>query len=109
MLTGMPHRILNKTQIREWREYRGLTQEALASRLEMSAANLSRIETGKQPYNQETLEAIAEALRCEAADLVMRHPPGSEQHDLWAVVRGLSPEQRKQAVRVLKALGETAA
>lgn len=90
--------------IRQWRAHRGLTQEQLASRLEMSAANLSRIETGKQDYTQETLEAIAEALNCEPADLVMRHPPGSEQHELWSVVQGLAPEQRKTAVRLLKAI-----
>lgn len=52
-----------KTYFREWREHRGLTQEQLASRLETSVASISRIESGNQPYTQDVLEALADALK----------------------------------------------
>jgi transcriptional regulator with XRE-family HTH domain len=55
-----------RTFFREWREYRGLTQEQLAGRLETSVASISRIEKGTQPYTQDVLEALAEALATEA-------------------------------------------
>lgn len=55
----MPRRIANGRKklphfIRQWRKHRGLSQEKLAERLGMSAANLSRVESGKQPYTQQS-------------------------------------------------------
>lgn len=105
----MPPRIGSKTKrrphfIREWREHRGLTQERLADRLGTSKASLSRIETGKQPYTQDVLEAVAGALGCQAADLLMRNPLDPEAP--WTIWEQLKPVQRQQAIRVLKALAE---
>lgn len=105
----MPRRIALKNRrqkhfIREWREYRQLTQERLAARLDMSSASLSRIEAGKQPYTQDVLESIAEALTCEPADLLVRNPldPAAP----WSIWENLKPSQRKQAIRLLMALGD---
>lgn len=70
----------------------------------MSKASLSRIETGKQPYTQNVLEQIAGALRCEPADLIMRNPLDPEVP--WSIWDALKPAQRKQALRLLKALAE---
>ena len=91
--------------IRAWRLLRGLSQRRLADRLDMSYANLSRIESGKTAYKQSTLEAIALALDCTAADL-LQPPPDPDDLPLWTVVRGLPPEARRQALRILRALAE---
>lgn len=90
--------------IREWREHRKLTQDQLAERLETSKTSISRIETGKQPYTQDTLDRLAWALRCSPADLLMRNPLDPEAP--WSIWDSLKPAQRRQAIRLLKALVE---
>lgn len=70
----------------------------------MSKASLSRIENGKQPYTQDVLEWLAYSLRCEVGDLIMRNPLDPEAP--WSIWDTLKPAQRKQAIRLLKALAE---
>jgi len=48
--------------LKQWREFRGLTQEQLADRVGWSVGNVSQLERGLQGYSQEGLEAFAEAL-----------------------------------------------
>lgn len=88
--------------IKEWRLHRGLTMDRLADRLDISKATLSRIESGKQPYTQDTLEALAVALACEPADLIMRDPtaPGA----IWSLWEQATPAQRQQIESVVRAL-----
>lgn len=96
------------TNLRAWRKYRNLTQAALADRVGTTAASISRLETGLQPYTQPLLEQLAEALRCDPADLIIRLPPGSAEHELWQVVNGLKPDQQAQVLRVIKAMTDAA-
>jgi DNA-binding XRE family transcriptional regulator len=48
--------------VKVWREYRGLTQDALANQAGISKAYLCQIETGKREGAIKTLRAIATAL-----------------------------------------------
>lgn len=89
--------------IKAWRDYRSLTQEQLAERVDTTTATISRLENGKQPYSQELLEALAGALRCTVADLIAR-PPEKPKDDLLALLDGLDDERRTQAARVIRAL-----
>jgi transcriptional regulator with XRE-family HTH domain len=91
--------------IKEWREHRGLTQDQLAERLPISKASLSRIENLKTPYTQDFLEACAEMLMCEPADLIMRNPLAPEA--VWSIWDNVPPEQRSQALEVLKTFRRT--
>lgn len=84
------------TFIRQWRKDRGLTQERLAARIGMSTGNLSNIETGKQPYGQDQLEAIAEALGCDVVDLLIRDPGNPE--GIWSLWDKAKPGEREQIV-----------
>lgn len=97
-------RVLRRTFIREWREYMGLTQVQLANRLEgvIGQSNLSRLERGEYAYTQGTLEAIAEALGCEPADLIGRLP--GAPHELTLLVNRLSPEAKAKAIEIIKVL-----
>lgn len=95
------------TFIRQWRQHKGLTLEQLADRVHTTHASLSRIERGMQPYNQELLEALAEALSCTPADLLIRNPLDVEAP--WSIWERLKPEQRRQALRLLRMLAEEAA
>lgn len=101
---------MGPNQIRAWRKSRpDLTLERLADRVRelgepITATSLSRIERRLQPYTQRTLEAIAEALGREPADLVMRRPPSKAQIEVLSVIEGMPPEQQQRAVAVLKAM-----
>jgi transcriptional regulator with XRE-family HTH domain len=91
--------------IRAWRKYRGLTQAQLAERIGIDRSYLSNIETGRRRYDQPFLEAAADALRCEPADLIMRDP--TEPEGLWSIWDQLAPIERRQLVEVAKALKRT--
>lgn len=95
------------TFIRQWRKYRKLSIQKLADRIDMSNGAVSNIETGKTGYNQATLEAIATALSCEPADLLMRNPLDPEA--IWSLWDRAEPAQRKQIIRVIKGLLDTEA
>ena len=114
----MPKRITQepgcrrKTFIKNWREHRGLSQDRLVDRVRervetFSKSSLSRIENGKQPYTQETLEVIAWALDCEPADLIMRDP----ENDIWTIMdtlKQLPPDERKQVARIVETFKKSA-
>lgn len=76
-------RARRRTFFKEWRVHRGLSQEQLADRLETSVASISRIESGMQPYTQDVLEALAEALGTDPASLLMRNPDAPEA--MWSI------------------------
>lgn len=101
--------------IAEWREYRSrMSQEALASRVEdllgmsFTTSTLSRIEQGKSPYNQRQLEAIADALGCQPADLLIRNPlvPDAPR-TLADHLRKATPEKQQEVLRVVNVMLES--
>jgi transcriptional regulator with XRE-family HTH domain len=94
--------------VKQWREFRGLSQEQLASRIDdMSAAQLSRIENAKQPYTQDFLEAAAEALQTDVASLLMRDPSKEDPNDpnsIWSLWDRAKPGERRQIIGLTKAI-----
>lgn len=85
--------------LREWREFRQLTQETAAERLGMDRSNLSRIERGAVPYSQALLENAASAYSCEPWDLLNVNPlKEREVVDLTAILRQATPEQRAEII-----------
>ena len=85
-----------------------MTQERLAARVEMSVPQVSKIENGKQGYRQEALQALAEALNCEPADL-LRPPPASWEDELRVYIAKLDSDRAARALRILQtAFGEAA-
>jgi transcriptional regulator with XRE-family HTH domain len=75
----MPPRIGNPRRrrrhfIKEWREFRGLSQEELAHMVGTTKANISRIENLTQGYTQDGIEAIADALATHVSLLLTRPP-----------------------------------
>lgn len=88
--------------LRSWRKHRSKTLEQVADHLHMSHSQLSRIETFKQPYNQELLEALAELYMCDVVDLLVRDP--SEAEGIWTIWEHAKPAERKQIRDVAEAL-----
>lgn len=97
-----PKRQRQSHYLREWRKFRGYSAEAASEMIGMSRENLGRIERGEVPYNQDVLELLAEAYRCEVADLLVRNPLDPE--GIWSLWNEAQPAQRRQIVDVVKVL-----
>lgn len=100
------------TQIKAWRKHRRLTLAKLSERLqemeelEMSDAQLSRIERGEQPYSQDLLEALARVLQCEIPHLLNVNPEG-QTTPRWSVWENASPVERQQAEAFIETVRKT--
>jgi transcriptional regulator with XRE-family HTH domain len=75
-----PHK-LGRQYLREWRLSKRpeLTQAKVADALDIDQSVISRLETGKTPYEQIMLERLAKLYGCEPADLI-HGPPGGNQY-----------------------------
>lgn len=112
--------------LRAWRKSRDLTLEQVAERVavigserrdaaddplssprSMTHATLSRIERGRQPYNQPLLEILAEIYMTDVASLLIRDP--SDPEGIWSVWDRLKPGQRQAAMAMLMGLAQQAA
>lgn len=94
-----PRRKLRKHYMREWRKFRGLTQEQAADRLEITQATLSRIEQLLIPYSQGLLEGAGIAYSCEPWDILNVNPlKEGEVIDLTQILRDASPEVRAEII-----------
>lgn len=97
----MPTQPRQRWFLKEWRKHRGLSQEKLAERLGIYKGDVSNLETGKRRYNQDILEALADALQCDPADLIMRDPTSQT---IWTIWENASEGERADIVRVAEAL-----
>lgn len=82
-----------------------MTQLQLAERIGIDKGYVSKIENGKRRYDQPFLEAAAEVLRCEPADLIVRNPTDPE--GIWSIWEQLRPVERQQVVEIAKTLKRT--
>lgn len=101
-----PKRQRRRWFLKQWREHRGLSQEALAERVGMTQGMISHLERNRVDFTASHLDLFAEALQCEPADLLIRNPADPEAP--WSIWDTLAPPERRQAVEILKALKRTA-
>lgn len=94
-----------KWHLKAWRTYRGYTQDRLAEMTGLSKPFISQLERGERGYTQDTLELLAEALRCDIGDLIVRDP--TDPDGLWSIYDQLEPVQRRQVVEIAKTLKRT--
>lgn len=86
-------RQLRRTFLREWRQFRNLTQEQAADRIGLDHSTLGRIERGLVPYSQGMLEAAAEAYRCEPWQLLNVDPTkAGDVVDLTRILKDRDPK-----------------
>ncbi len=90
------------TFIRQWRQHRGYSLDQLAERVPMDKGNLSKIERGILPYNQDLLERLADALMTDPASLIMRDP--SQSGAIWTLWERATVGERAQIESVVEAL-----
>lgn len=77
------------TQLAAWRKFRGLTMMELAEKAALPTALITNLEAGVRGYDQDTLEALANALNCSPSQLISEPPP--EQYA--AVAPWVHPDQ----------------
>lgn len=94
--------------IKEWRNFRDLSQEQVGERLGVGPSHISQIELNTINYTRETLNAIAVVLGCTPGELLDRDPR-KPLTELLRIIDNLSPGQISQAVRILNALADRAA
>lgn len=105
---------LGRHYIREWRKAKGLSLRRLADRLEvtpggeplLSYVSLGRIEKGEQPFNEETIDAIAEALGVTRLMLLEIHP--EREGALIELFKRLPEKDQEHARRYLETLARSA-
>jgi transcriptional regulator with XRE-family HTH domain len=95
------------TRIKEVRKSRGLSQERLAEKVDISPRYLSRLEVGQQMPSIETLAGLAEALDVHLWELFTFGHDGTVK-DLREAMRRLIQEgdeqQLRLAVKVFRAM-----
>ncbi|WP_298200346.1 helix-turn-helix transcriptional regulator [Novosphingobium sp.] len=68
--SAFAHRLIDgESPVRVWREYRGLTQVALAEMSGVNRVQITNIESGTKTGSVETLRKLADALRVSLDDL----------------------------------------
>ena len=90
--------------IREWRKFRGLTQSQLADRLDVAVSSISQLERGEQGYSQSMLEALAYAMRTDAASLIMRNPMADEIWSIEDQLRKAPEAKRREIIAVVETM-----
>ena len=91
--------------LKQWREYRNLTQEQLADRVGWSVGNVSQLERGLQGYSQEGLESLADALQCDPGQLLTVDPTGDDA--IWSIWERAKPGEREMIVELAKTVLKT--
>lgn len=91
--------------IKEWRKFRGLTQDQLASRIGSATSTISQLETGKQGYSEPLLDELADALSCDPWELLNVDPSKEgEVVDLTRMLKNASPEVQAEAIGYVRGL-----
>ena len=68
----------------------------------MTAGNISAMERGAQGYTQDGMEALAETLQRDPAQLLMVDPTSDDA--IWSMWDRAKPAQRKMIVKVVAAI-----
>jgi transcriptional regulator with XRE-family HTH domain len=88
--------------LREWRQFRNKTLVQVAEHLHMTHGNLSKIERGIVPYNQDLLDALADLYMCEPPDLIIRNPVDLE--GIWSVWDNAKPGDRAKILSIARTI-----
>lgn len=94
-----------KTYFREWREFKNLTLEKAGALVDMSGAQLSRIETGKSDWTWGFVERLAEAYGTDPDSLLNRHPDPkkrSKTDEIQGIMRAANEDQKAEIVELAR-------
>lgn len=93
---------------KEWRKYRGMTQEELAEKIGVTPPSISQLERGLQGFTDSTLVTLSQALACKPGDLLMRNPLDQDAPwSIWDTVKSSEPGKRAAIVAVVETMLKT--
>jgi transcriptional regulator with XRE-family HTH domain len=93
--------------LKAWREHRGLSQEALAAKVETTGTVISMLESGDRGLSAKWLRKLAPALMITPGHL-LDHDPNDLPTDILEIWMSADPEQKRRLVDVAKALTRVA-
>lgn len=91
--------------LKQWRAKRGLTQERLAERVDVSRGLIAQYELGNTKIPEDMIYALADALQCSPGDLFDVNPlMAGEVIDITDELRGMDDLQRSKAIAYIHGL-----
>jgi len=96
-------------RIKQARKTQGMTQEALAERLDVTVGYVSQFERGITKISLDLLGSISAVLDCDVAELVSETATRSERYmenEFLDEIRLLDTKKKKFLLRMIKALNE---
>lgn len=83
--------------MKQWREFRSMTQEEAADLIGISRSLLSKIEDAKSPWSQPILQQATRVYRCSITGLLNINPLKDRQAaDLDSIMSQATPELRAE-------------
>lgn len=91
----------DRNYLRQWREYRKMSQEQLAERVGTTKAVISLLENEKRPLSSKWLRKLAEALDTQPGH-ILDHDPNELPADVFDIWSRIAKQDRAQAARILR-------
>lgn len=92
--------------LKAWREYRQLSQEQLAEKVDTTASVISMLEAGERGLSAKWLRKLAPALKTTPGHL-LEHDPNKMATDVLDIWAGIDARDRATAIRVLESFSKT--
>lgn len=86
--------------VKQWRKFKGLTQEQLAERIGVTPGAISQLEMGRVRYTQNMLEALADEFGCKPGDILNVDP--TKEGAMWSIWENLDIATRNQVVEIAR-------
>ena len=96
-------------RIKQTRKERGMTQELLAEKLNVSIGYVSQIERGVTKISLDLLGAISAIFSCDVSDLIRESAVASKhyrENELASEFRDLDTKKKKFLLSVIRAIKE---
>jgi transcriptional regulator with XRE-family HTH domain len=96
----------DRNYLREWRRFKGMTQEQLAEKVGTTKAVISLLESEQRPLSSKWLRKLADALKTTPGRILDIDPTeaSAEVLDIWDHI---ATADRPRAVRILRSLTGT--
>ncbi|WP_433945545.1 helix-turn-helix domain-containing protein [Paenibacillus sp. SN-8-1] len=105
---GYDYSVIGK-RIKQSREEKGLTQESLAEKLDVSNAYISKIERGKTPINLDRLSELCKVLE-ESTEYILNGADSASddylRNEIIVMLEGCSAEKIKLISQVIRPIIE---
>lgn len=92
--------------LRAWREFRGMTQEELAAKVETNANMIGYLEGGKRGLSAKWLRKLAPALDT-APGMILDHDPHLLDSDIVEIWMTASNRQKRQIAEIARTILKT--